>query len=246
MSVVSLHIIGCGDAFGSGGQINTCFHLRGSSVQLLIDCGATSLPALKRYGVEVNQIDQIILSHFHGDHFGGVPFLLLELATFGQIKPLTIFGPLGCRDRVTKLVDMLYPGSTPLEKLQIEFIEYQPYEPITAHQVTLQAFPVIHTEQAYPHGLRITIDDKIISYSGDTEWTDVLIDLSKDADLFICECGFYRRQVKGHLNYTQLEANLSRLKYKKIILTHFDTEMLDNLNDIKLDYATEGKIIDII
>ena len=225
--------------------MNTCFHVRGSLVQLLIDCGATSLPALKRYGIDVKHIDHIILSHFHGDHFGGIPFLLLELATFGQIRPLTILGPRGCRDRVAKLVDMLYPGSALLEKLQLHFIEYHPYEPITWQQVTLQALPVIHTEKAFPHGVRVSIEGKVISYSGDTEWTNVLIDLAEDADLFVCECDFYRRQVKGHLNYTQLEENLSRLKYKKILLTHFDTEMLNNLEHIKLDYAIEGEIIDI-
>lgn len=242
---VSLQAIGCGDAFGSGGQINTCFHVRGSSVQILIDCGATSLPAFKKYHIDVKQIDQIILSHFHGDHFGGVPFLLLELAIYGQIKPLTILGPPGCRDKVASLSEMLYPGSVSLEKLQVDFIEYKPYEPITTQQVSLQAFPVIHTEQALPHGVRITIDDKVISYSGDTEWTDVLIELSKDADLFVCECDFYRRQVKGHLNYSQLEENLGRLKHKKITLTHFDVEMLHNLRNIELDYLTEGKLIDI-
>ena len=243
---VSLQVIGCGDAFGSGGQINTCFHVRGSSVQILIDCGATSLPALKKFDIDLKQIDQVILSHFHGDHFGGVPFLLLELATFGQIKPLTIFGPQGCREKVSTLASLLYPGSAMLEKLQVNFIEYQPFEVITRQQVILQAFPVIHTEQAFPHGVRITIDDMIISYSGDTEWTDVLIDLSQDADLFICECDFYRSQVKGHLNYTQIEENLPRLKFKKIMLTHFDTEMLNNLQHIELDYATEGRVIDII
>ena len=123
MSLISLQVIGCGDAFGSGGQINTCFYVKSDSIQLLIDCGATSLPALKKYGINVRQIDLIILSHFHGDHFGGVPFLLLELAIYGQVKQLTIMSPPGGRERLEKLLHLLYPGSLVIEKLQIEFIE---------------------------------------------------------------------------------------------------------------------------
>jgi ribonuclease BN (tRNA processing enzyme) len=71
-----LQFVGCGDALGSGGRYNTCFHLTGDRVNCLIDCGASSLPALKKLGIARDDIDQILITHFHGDHFAGFPFLL--------------------------------------------------------------------------------------------------------------------------------------------------------------------------
>lgn len=244
MGSISLRIIGCGDAFASGGQINTCFYVKGSTVQLLIDCGATSLPALKKYGVNTRQIDLIILSHFHGDHYGGLPFVLLDLEAFGQEKPLTIISPPGWRERVQALLNLLYPGSALLEKLQVHFIDFFPGQTIYTHQLLVRSFPVTHTPEALPHGIRITIEDQVISYSGDTGWTDTLIDLAADADLFICECSFYSKQVKGHLSYQVLSQNLKRLSAKRLLLTHLGDEMLKNLHLVNLDYARAGQIIE--
>ena len=77
-ALVKLQFIGCGDAFGSGGRSNTCFHVTGEDVNVLIDCGATSLPALKREKIAREAIDLILITHFHGDHFAGLPFFLLD------------------------------------------------------------------------------------------------------------------------------------------------------------------------
>ena len=73
-----LTIIGSGDAFGSGGRFNTCFFLETAKGTLLVDCGASSLVALKARGVDPNAIDGIVLSHLHGDHFFQSPYLDLS------------------------------------------------------------------------------------------------------------------------------------------------------------------------
>ena len=73
---MQLRFVGCGDAFGSGGRSNTCFHITGERVNFLIDCGASSLPALQRQAIARDAIDLVLITHFHGDHFGGLPFLL--------------------------------------------------------------------------------------------------------------------------------------------------------------------------
>ncbi|WP_090780659.1 hypothetical protein [Pedobacter sp. ok626] len=91
-----------------------------------------------------------------------------------------------------------------------------------------------------PHGIRIKLEDKIIAYSGDTSWTDTLLPLSAGADLFICECNFFSTQVKGHMNYLELEKRLSEFSFNRILLTHFDQEMLDRLDQLKLDYLSDG------
>ncbi len=73
-----LRFLGSGDAFGSGGRLQTCMHLSGTDGAVLIDCGASSLIAMKRDGMDPGEVDAVLLSHLHGDHFGGVPFLILD------------------------------------------------------------------------------------------------------------------------------------------------------------------------
>lgn len=243
MSSVTITVIGSGDAFGSGGRMNTCFHVKTASFQVLIDCGATSLVGLKSNGININDIELIAITHFHGDHYGGLPFLLLQSAVYGRKKPLYIVSPPGCKERVIELLHLLYPGSQVLEKLSVEFIEYQPYDIIETQFLRIKVYPVKHTKAALPHGLRISIDDKVISYSGDTEWTEELLELAKDSDLFICECSFFSRSIRGHLSYQTLITHLSSLVCKHILLTHFDSEMLDKLGQIDLDCATDGRVI---
>ena len=90
---MKLQFVGCGDAFGSGGRFNTCFHLTGARTNLLIDCGASSMITLKRLGIAANDIGTILITHFHADHFGGIPFFMLDAQFFSKrTQPLTIAG----------------------------------------------------------------------------------------------------------------------------------------------------------
>ena len=237
---MKLTVIGCGDAFGSGGRLNTCFYIKAASQGLLIDCGASSLPGLKLRGISIEDIDTIVLSHFHGDHYGGVPFLLLDAMSTGRTKKISIVSPPGGKKRIIALLELLYPGTSVLPKLNVDFIEYHSSEELRTPNLRMIAYPVIHSEAALPHGLRIEIEGKTISFSGDTSWTDTLFPLSDAADLFICECNFYSTEVKGHINYKELESKLDQFKCKKILLTHFDAEMLQQLNSIRIPCAFDG------
>jgi len=73
-----LHILGCGDAFGSGGRQQSAYLVEASDRLFLLDCGPTALLAMKHAGFDPRLLDAIILSHLHGDHFGGVPFFYLD------------------------------------------------------------------------------------------------------------------------------------------------------------------------
>ena len=79
-----LTIVGSGDAFGSGGRFNTCFHLAAVGRNFLIDCGASTHVALRVRDIDPNTVDAIVLSHLHGDHFGGIPFILIDAQYLGR------------------------------------------------------------------------------------------------------------------------------------------------------------------
>src|SRR5262249_28258093 len=109
---MKLQFIGCGDALGSGGRYNTCFHVTGETVNFLIDCGASSLPAMKRWGIVRDTIDTILITHFHGDHFAGLPFLLLDAQFSRRSRPLTIAGPSGIADKLPRAMEALFEHSS--------------------------------------------------------------------------------------------------------------------------------------
>lgn len=235
----SVHVLGCGDAFSSGGRLHACFYIKGRSEGVLLDCGATVLASLKRHHVSLDDIDTIIISHFHGDHYGGLPYFLLEAGIRKRGKPLTIVTPKGGQQRVAALLDLLYPETDSWKSLNLKFIYFDD-SPLILDLLRICAYPVIHSAATMPHGLRIEIDGKIIAYSGDTGWTHTLTDIARDADLFICECNFYETTSETHLDYATFKAHDHLLAYKQILLTHMGDDMLSRLGDLNHQHAYEG------
>lgn len=245
MSFLKIHFLGTGDAFGSGGKLNTCFYVKATEHNFLIDCGATSLVAMKKQGIKTNDVDFIIISHFHGDHYGGLPFFLLDAGILAQrTKPLTIVSPPGIKEKVIGLMDLLYPGlQKRLESLPVKYLNYQPKEKFFLDGLEITAFPVLHSKETLPHALRMEEDGKTICYSGDSEWTKELIQAADNADIFICECNFFKKHIPGHLNYKTIMENMDKLTCKKIILTHIGEEMIENINNVELEIAEDGKFV---
>jgi len=239
MADVKLKVLGCGDAFCSGGRFNSAFYFNSSQMNFLVDCGATTLLALKQNKIPTSDIDAVIISHFHGDHFGGLVFLLLEEKKNKRQKPLYIISPIGMDEKLKTAVALFYPGSDLLEELDIIYKFYGAHQKIQLKNLLICSFPVVHSEDALPHGIRVEVDGAVIAYSGDTEWTDELTSLSDGADIFICECNFYETAVAGHLSYKELTKH--SLNCKRILLTHLGEDMLDRLDRIDLEVAEDGK-----
>lgn len=244
MPSAQVTFVGTGDAFAGGGRFQTCFHLDGGAEPLLLDCGATSLSALKRLDMDPASIGYVALSHLHGDHFAGLPWLILDGQFAKRIKPLVIAGPDGTRDRAERVFEALYPGATEAARpFETRFVEYTGGVPFELGPARITAFPVRHTPATMPHALRVEYAGKVIAYSGDTEWTDTLIEASTEADLFICECNFFDKKAPGHLDYETLAANRARLRSKRMVITHMGAEMLDRLGEIELEAAADGTVI---
>src|ERR1700757_2563184 len=138
---MQVRFVGCGDAFGSGGRSNTCFHFTGESANFLIDCGASSLPALKRLGIVRDDIDLILITHFHGDHFAGLPFLLLDAQFSRRTRPLVIAGPKGIEMRLTQVMEALFENSSKTkQKFELSVIALQPEETKRFGEVAVTPF----------------------------------------------------------------------------------------------------------
>jgi ribonuclease BN (tRNA processing enzyme) len=239
-----VQFVGCGDAFGSGGRQNTCFHVTGDSANFLIDCGATALP---RLGVARNDIELILITHFHGDHFAGLPFFLLDAQFSRRTRPLVIAGPQGIETRLAQVMEALFEHSSKTkQKFDLSVVALRPEEKYTFGAIGVTPYPVVHGESGGPHlAYRIEAEGRVIAYSADTEWTETLVPLAKDADLFIAEAYTYDRPVKNHLSLAALEAHLADIRPKRLILTHMGDDMLGRLDAVKHATAHDGMIVEV-
>jgi ribonuclease BN (tRNA processing enzyme) len=242
-----LQFVGCGDAFGSGGRYNTCFHLTGGRVNCLIDCGASSLPALKKLCIPRDDIDLILITHFHGDHFAGLPFFLLDAQFSRRSRPLVIAGPEGIEMRLTQVMEALFEHSSRTKpKFDLSVVALKPQETRSFGAVTITPYPVVHGESGGPFlGYRIEAEGRVIAYSADTEWTETLIPLAREADLFISEAYYYDKIVKNHLSLATLQARLPEIKPKRLILTHMSDDMLGRLDTHAHTAAHDGMIVEL-
>jgi ribonuclease BN (tRNA processing enzyme) len=241
---VALRFLGSGDAFGSGGRFQTCMHLSGAGGALLIDCGASSLIAMKREGVDPGGVDAVLVSHLHGDHFGGVPFLILDAQFSRRARPLLIAGPPGVRQRVEAAMEVFYPGSTAVQRrFDVEFIELPERREARVGPASVTAFPVVHASGAPASALRVEYGGRIIAYSGDTEWAESLIEAARGASLLVCEAYMFDRPVKFHLDYKTVEAQAERLGARRIILTHMGRDMLAHEAEARFERARDGLVV---
>ena len=235
---VRLTVLGCGDAFGSGGRYQTCFYVECASATFLIDCGASSLIAMKRFGIDPGSIDVILVTHLHGDHFGGIPFLERETQiAASRTRPLILAGPDGFEETLSRAMEVLFPGSTKAPRtFPLEFVRLGDGEGggggggggerNMVGPLIVGSFPVLHTPGTHAHALRVEVDGRVLAYSGDTEWSDTLLEAAAGADLFICEAYTYDRKQRNHLDYITLASRRQELGCRRLLLTHLSDEML--------------------
>ena len=239
--------LGTGDAFGSGGRRTVSILAEIGTQGILLDCGPHILSALKQSGRSSNDIDIVLITHFHGDHCGGVPFLLLEASVLQKRKkPLIIVGPQKIKEKITTLYAALY-GNISKEELPFhcEFISIVPSKPYEINGINIKAFKMTHTPEAQAY--RVETTDISIAYSGDTGWTENLIPLVKETQLAILECNFFETELDIHLNFSQISKLQSFAD--RLALIHLGSEVLDRIplseGENRIFFPLEGQEIRI-
>jgi ribonuclease BN (tRNA processing enzyme) len=242
-----VRFVGSGDAFGSGGRWQTCIQLAAEGQVLLVDCGATSLAALKSQGLDPNMVGAVAVTHLHGDHFGGLPFLILDGQFSRRSTPLLVAGPPGIAARLTEAMETLFPGSSRAHRrFGVEVTELATDgTPAELGAASVRGWEVEHACGAPPLALRVAMGGVSFAYSGDTQWTPALAEAAREADLFAAEAYTFDRPVRYHLDYQTLRAHLAEIRARRTVLTHMSAAMLGRLTDAELPAAYDGMIIDL-
>lgn len=245
--MVRVTVVGSGDAFGSGGRFQTCIAVAEDEAgppRVLLDCGATSLTAMRQQQLDPNEIDTVLVSHLHGDHFGGLPFLVLDGQFRRRARDLTVVGPVGTRARLEQALETLYPGSSRVRRrFDIHVVEHVDRRALELGSLLVTPFEVRHASGAPAYALRVDGPTSSVAYSGDTEWTDALVEAAEDVELFLCE-GYSPAPVRWHLDLDTLARHRDQFTCRQLVLVHLSPTAL--ASDLaSWDVAHDGLQIDL-
>ncbi len=234
--------VGTSDAFGAGGRRQSALLVRAPNGGALLDCGTTTATGLAALGIRREEIDTILVSHFHGDHFGGIPALLLAALYEDQRrKPLRVAGPPGIERRVHQLAAAMgYAIEERDWSFAIEFSELPPDRSTEIGPVQVRSFETRHQPHTHPHGLVVTAGKQRIGYSGDTGWFDDLPRRVRGVDLFVCECTYHVAGFEFHLNHQALVAHKPEFDCGRMVLTHLGSEMSARRGECAFETADDG------
>ena len=245
---VKITFLGTGDASNSGGRAQQAILLTTPDLTLLVDCGANTLQRLQQMQINPNEIDAVLFTHFHADHFLGTVHLDLSLIfDFPRKRNLLYLGPVGLKQRCEQLFSLSYPRLYPNDNFVREMVEYEPNQKyvVLDNRAIIETFPMEHAPESL--GYRIFLNGKYIAITGDTQWHDGIIDLAKNSDCLICECFHYKKPQPriGHCSYEEISENSDRIDTKKIILLHAHREVLAHKDNIDFTIANDGEVIEI-
>lgn len=227
--------------------MHSCYLLEHREGRLLLECGPSVLAGMKRGGLDSASPDAILVSHLHGDHFGGIPFMFLEyLFNNPRTRPLSVAGPPTLRERTAGLYGQLYREDHCRDiSFPLDFVEVHPGTQLGLAGFEIDAFEVPHSAEPFSLGYRLTAPDgEVVVFSGDSAWTDEFVTRTADSDLFLCECCSMQADTPVHVSYDDILAHHAELGCQRLMLTHLgeDVRAADGL---RVERARDGITIDI-
>ncbi len=218
---LDLLFLGSGNAFASG-RYWSSFLL---NERYLFDASPVALPHLKQSGVQLEEIESVFISHFHGDHFFGLPFLLLEYAEHTvRTKELQIIGPPTIQERLRSITEAGFPNVFQKERSYPEtYVEVKDGFEGEVGAMKYVARAVTHVPDFGCFGFRVETGGRTLAYSGDSVMCDALFELADGSDVFVVECSCWEGACGPHLGPDDVRELRRRLGPKPtFILTHLD------------------------
>jgi len=245
--MVKLMVLGSGDAFGSGGRNFSAFVLSDGERHVLLDCGPSTLPAFKAAGLDPARVEAILISHCHGDHFGGLPSFFIDYQfVSARSSPLILIGPEGIEERCGALIQASYPDVLEAHRWRfaIRYIGLLPGQNFLEGGLRVESFKMEHGSIP-ARGYRIGWGGAVVGYTGDTRWTQEIVTLARGCDLLLCECFFFEQDHHSHVRYRDIVEHRGELEAGRVLLFHPGPEMIQRMAEVEMDVAHDGLILEI-
>lgn len=255
---MQLTVIGSSDAFNSAGRAHSCYWLSGAGAgELMVDFGATALHALKRHGKDPRTLAGIAITHLHGDHVGGFPFLFID-GMFNQIRdsPLAILGPSGTTEKLETIYRVAYGDLAdrppPYGVTVRELLPGGEAELVGAR---VRGFAADHMDPpSQPLCLRISgAGGRTVAFSGDTAMCEGLFAAAAGADLLVAECTSMRQPAGRHCTWEEWLPAFPKIGARRILLTHLNDEVRARKDELRalappgvsVDFAEDGLVLEV-
>jgi ribonuclease BN (tRNA processing enzyme) len=244
--MLRIRVLGSCDAFNSSGALHSAYLLEHEAGTLLLECGPSALAGLKRAGIDPCRIDAILVSHLHGDHFGGIPFLLLDyLFSSCRKRPLQVAGPPTTLERTRAVYGGLYREEHYHElPFDVEEVAVSPGDTLELAGFRVRAFVVPHMAKPFSLGYRLESSEGCVLFSGDSAWTDEFVTHSRGVDLFLCECCTLEPKTDFHTSYADILAHRSELECRRLVLTHLGADVR-TARGLDCERAFDGMVLEI-
>jgi ribonuclease BN (tRNA processing enzyme) len=245
---LTLTLLGTGDAFASGGRAQAGYLLEAAGKKILFEAGPGLMAEMKRHGIEADALDAVVISHLHGDHFSGLPFLFLEYMWERPRKhPVIVAGPKNLEQRTWALMRTMFSRFNLNDiRSKVKWIVLEPGKSVKLVGLQLSTIRSPHTKPDISLSVKIVADGKTFVFSGDSGWNDELVKFSAGANLLLCECTYFESEhLRFHMNYPELARNRDRFNVKRMILTHLGRELINHTPDIEIEMGFDGMKLEI-
>ncbi len=243
---IKITAIGTGRFAFDDGRGNQSILIEYKDTGIMVDCGSTTPYLMKKTGIIYDRVDYIFLTHYHGDHTAGIPYINLDLLVNPDIpkrnKSLTIIGKYKVKETIETLaIAMGYNKNNPL----VSYHNLDEGDITLPSNIAVDYLSMKHREESI--GFKFFMDDKTIGISGDTKWSDDYARLAEGCDLFITECSQVDADDETpHISFEEIINRIDELKCKQIKAIHLHKPVanaIDKLNDPKFGYFNDGDVM---
>lgn len=224
-----LTFLGTSDAFHSGGRMHSAYLIESQGATLAVDFGATALLGLKRAGVDPRRVAAVAVTHLHGDHVAGLPFLVLDgMYSSRRTERLEIVGPPGTAARLDALFSAAYDDLRDDPRpFELAVREVAPGASASAAGFRIATFAASHMSAPHrPLMLRVHAPDgAVAAFTGDTEWTDDLVACASGARVLVAECTGMAPPIGRHMTWDAWRAKLPLVGARRVVFSHLGADV---------------------
>jgi len=216
--------LGVGEAFDENTPNNSHLVITGKT-KLLLDCGLTSAPQMWKFNSDPSFLDAIYISHWHADHYFGLPGALLRMWEGGRTRPLTIISKKGFKEQFYKLMDLAYLGFIEKFKYEINILDIEADKELKFNDLSLNFALTVHSGENL--AVKITDGKNTVAYSGDGSPVPGN-DFYNNLDLLILETYLYDKEIIGHSSIVSAISFAENNKVKCLASTHINRDFRKN------------------